>query len=97
MVGENRYSSYFKIIFFKLKRMDQHPIGMMEASATLSLTITEATLQCCSVRFSWDDCVTRLESTLDLLAPLMRILGNVEDVSYVLNEAVITPEYLIGE
>ncbi|KAL4174193.1 hypothetical protein KRP22_006139 [Phytophthora ramorum] len=54
----------------------------------------------CSVRFLWDDsagCVARLDCTMDLLSPLLRTLGNLEDVNYVLEEALITPSHLIGE
>ncbi|RLN26720.1 hypothetical protein BBJ28_00025169 [Nothophytophthora sp. Chile5] len=54
----------------------------------------------CSVRFLWDDeigRVTRLETNMDLLTPLLRVLGSLEDVAYVLTRALITPEYVIGE
>ncbi|KAG7392407.1 hypothetical protein PHYPSEUDO_000815 [Phytophthora pseudosyringae] len=135
------YSSCFGHLHLQLNRMEQHPLGAMVASATLSLTITEATLRyvfphllvqakagadndednggqavinsplcyqllgqrldCrCSVRFSWDEStgrVTSLACTMDLLTPLLRVLGNLEDVSYVLEHALMTPEYLIGE
>jgi len=52
----------------------------------------------CRVRFSWDDesgRVTRLDATMDLLSPLLRALGSVEDVSYALEQALLTPSYLI--
>ncbi|ETL48718.1 hypothetical protein L916_01705, partial [Phytophthora nicotianae] len=54
----------------------------------------------CTVRFCWDDSigrVTRLFATMDLLTPLLRVLGNIEEVSYVIDQALITPEYLIDE
>ncbi|KAJ8538960.1 hypothetical protein ON010_g12910 [Phytophthora cinnamomi] len=131
-----RYSSYFGSLHLQLKRMEEQPLGAMVATATLSLTITEATLRCvfphllatgvphaynegidrnsslyyrlltqrlecpCTVRFMWDDTtgrVTRLDSTMDLLSPLLRVLSSLEDVSYVLGEALITPSHLIGE
>lgn len=120
----------------KLKRLEQQPLGNVVATATLSLTITEATLryvfphllalegsqshsedlgrasplyarllrerlECpCTVRFMWDDStgrVTRLDTAIDFLSPLLRALGSLEDVSYVLGEARITPACLIGE
>ncbi|KAG3204760.1 hypothetical protein PC129_g22396 [Phytophthora cactorum] len=34
---------------------------------------------------------------MDFLTPLLRVLGNLEEVSFVLKQALITPEYLIGE
>ncbi|KAG4219772.1 hypothetical protein PC116_g31749 [Phytophthora cactorum] len=34
---------------------------------------------------------------MDFLTPLLRVLGNLEKVSFVLEQALITPEYLIGE
>ncbi|KAE9172977.1 hypothetical protein PF005_g26472 [Phytophthora fragariae] len=121
-----RYSSYFGSLHLQLNRMEQQPLGDMVAVATLSLTITEATLQyvfphllavphyssltprllnqrlecSCTVRFTWDDStgrVARLDSTIDLLSPLLRVLGSLEDVSHVVGEALITPAYLIGE
>ncbi|KAK1930300.1 bZIP transcription factor 1 [Phytophthora citrophthora] len=132
-----RYSSYFGKLYLHLNKMEQQPQGAMKADATLSFTITEATLRfvfphlldgetvhedeqdagsaayvppraplvgqrlhCpCSVRFSWDDAVgrvTQLEATVDLLSPLLRELGDLELVSFVLEKALITPEYLIG-
>lgn len=48
----------------------------------------------------WDDStgrVTRLDTAIDFLSPLLRALGSLEDVSYVLGEARITPACLIGE
>lgn len=139
-----RYSSCFGNLYFQLNRMEQQPLGAMKASATLSLTITEATLRnvfphllgqanreidhdndndsdnesdagysplcthllgrrldCrCSMRFLWDASAgrgTRLDFTMDLLTPILSILGKLEDASYVLEQALITPEYLIGE
>ncbi|KAG4038630.1 hypothetical protein PC123_g25806 [Phytophthora cactorum] len=133
-----RYSLAFGSLYFQLNQMEMQPFGAMEALATLSLTITEATLRYVfphllrqtsdnndeesasatitsplgtrllgqrldcrySVRFSWDDSsgrVTRLRGTMDFLTPLLRVLGNLEEVSFVLKQALITPEYLIGE
>ncbi|GMF65213.1 unnamed protein product [Phytophthora lilii] len=131
-----RYSSYFVSLHLRQKQMEQQPLGI-KASATLSLTITEATIRnvlphllprentqasenddevflsrlastllgqridCqCTVRFVWDDSarrVTRLDSSIDLLTPLLRVLGNLADVSYVLGKALLTPAFLIGE
>ncbi|KAL3657729.1 hypothetical protein V7S43_017302 [Phytophthora oleae] len=133
-----RYSSYFWKLYLHLNKMEQQPLGAMNADATLSFTITAATLRfvfphllddepshddeiddipatyaslrtrfiglrlhCqCSIRFSWDDAVgrvTQLEATVDLLSPLLHELGNLELVSCVLEKALITPEYLLGE
>ncbi|KAE8985870.1 hypothetical protein PR003_g23244 [Phytophthora rubi] len=66
-----------------------------------SVRLLNQRLECsCTVRFTWDDStgrVTRLDSTIDLLSPLLRVLGSLEDVSHVVGEALITPAYLIGE
>ncbi|OWZ23491.1 hypothetical protein PHMEG_0001621, partial [Phytophthora megakarya] len=123
-----RYSSYFGRLRFRLHRMELHPVGVIQTTATLSLTITEVMLRfvflhlldqtlvtmntqsticpCVtsflvnnSLRFAWNELggrVARFESTVDLLTTLLRILGNVEDVGCVFNEAVVTPEYLRG-
>ncbi|KAJ8531783.1 hypothetical protein ON010_g14180 [Phytophthora cinnamomi] len=57
-------------------------------------------LECrCSTRFLWDSTglVSRLDSAMDLVTPLLRVLGNLQDVSLVLDNALITPDYLIGD
>ncbi|EGZ18072.1 hypothetical protein PHYSODRAFT_261472 [Phytophthora sojae] len=48
-----------------------------------------------SSRFDWDEScgrVIRLESKLDLLSPLLQLLGNLEDVATVFENAQLTPE-----
>ncbi|KAG7398640.1 hypothetical protein PHYBOEH_010689 [Phytophthora boehmeriae] len=53
-----------------------------------------------SLRFQWDAAggrISRMEAKLDLVTPLLRVLGNLEDVNYVLEKAIITPECLLGE
>ncbi|ETP42852.1 hypothetical protein F442_10262 [Phytophthora nicotianae P10297] len=48
-----------------------------------------------SVRFTWDttnNCVTSLITKADMLSPLLRLLGNLEDVSLVFRHARINPE-----
>ncbi|KAG7386855.1 hypothetical protein PHYPSEUDO_015165 [Phytophthora pseudosyringae] len=130
-----RSSAYFGNVQFHLERMELQPSAAMLATASLGLTITEATLRCvfphlltspngedvgygtensflccrllgerlncrCSVRFLWDNsvgCVTRLDCTTDLVAPLLRVLGNLQDVNRVLDKALITPSTLLGE
>ncbi|GMF46492.1 unnamed protein product [Phytophthora fragariaefolia] len=131
-----RYSSYFGSLHLHLKRMEEQTLGGITATATLSLTITEASLrhvfphllesnveefeydnagrvyplhsrllgqrlECsCTMHFVWDDMtgrVTRIDFMMDLLSPLLRVLGNLEDVTYVLGKASLTPAYSIGE
>ncbi|KAF4319354.1 hypothetical protein BBO99_00006004 [Phytophthora kernoviae] len=48
-----------------------------------------------SVRFEWDANLGRVASVLckaDLLTPLLALLGNLEDVSRVFSNALVTPE-----
>ncbi|KAF4137214.1 hypothetical protein GN958_ATG13590 [Phytophthora infestans] len=48
-----------------------------------------------SARFDWDpsSCrVIRLESKLDLLSPVLELLGSLEDVARVFDAALVTPE-----
>ncbi|KAG2782336.1 hypothetical protein PC129_g4628 [Phytophthora cactorum] len=48
-----------------------------------------------SVSFDWDsktDRVTRVMTQLDMLTPMLRLLGSLEDVSRVFENALITPE-----
>ncbi|KAG6941650.1 hypothetical protein JG688_00018560 [Phytophthora aleatoria] len=54
----------------------------------------------CSVRFLWDDStgrVTQLNCTMDLLTPLLRVFGSLEDVSRVLEKALMTPSNFISD
>ncbi|ETO80956.1 hypothetical protein F442_04651 [Phytophthora nicotianae P10297] len=54
----------------------------------------------CSLRFQWDDSagrVTQLDWKMDLLTTLLRVLGNLEDVNYLLEKALITPTNLIKD
>uniref|UniRef100_H3GRH1 Uncharacterized protein n=1 Tax=Phytophthora ramorum TaxID=164328 RepID=H3GRH1_PHYRM len=47
-----------------------------------------------SVTFGWDDSsdkVVRLESRADVLSPMLKLLGSLEDVSSVFDNAMITP------
>ncbi|KAF4139153.1 hypothetical protein GN958_ATG11671 [Phytophthora infestans] len=48
-----------------------------------------------SVYFDWDstvDCVARIQSQSDMLTPLLRLLGTLEDVSLVFQSALVTPD-----
>ncbi|KAG7375198.1 hypothetical protein PHYPSEUDO_002633 [Phytophthora pseudosyringae] len=47
-----------------------------------------------SVRFHWDEgskCVIRLESQLDMLSPMLKLLSSLEAVAQVFDQAVVTP------
>ncbi|EGZ08632.1 hypothetical protein PHYSODRAFT_435313, partial [Phytophthora sojae] len=49
-----------------------------------------------SVRFEWDGFlgrVTMITTQSDLLTPILRLLGNLEDVSYVFEWALVSPEF----
>ncbi|KAL3665339.1 hypothetical protein V7S43_009379 [Phytophthora oleae] len=53
-----------------------------------------------SISFQWEDLtkrVTRLECKMDWITPLLRVLGNIQDVARCLENALITPFNLIGE
>ncbi|CAI5738871.1 unnamed protein product [Hyaloperonospora brassicae] len=54
-----------------------------------------------STRFKWDDALGRVASVMsqsDMLTPLLRILGSVNDVSRVFDKALITPDFqLVAE
>ncbi|OWY93162.1 hypothetical protein PHMEG_00037544 [Phytophthora megakarya] len=48
-----------------------------------------------TVHFEWDSDNSRVSSFVfkaDLVTPMLRLLGNLEDVSYVFNNARLTPE-----
>lgn len=48
-----------------------------------------------SVRFGWDDTCGRvhsLEHSADMLTPMLKLLGNLEDVAFVFSRARITPD-----
>ncbi|RLN91876.1 hypothetical protein BBJ28_00024734, partial [Nothophytophthora sp. Chile5] len=123
-----RYSAYYKDLHLELERLEKAPDGAIIASAELSVTVTDGTLQhvfphlldpargdclllgarllgqrlrCrCSMRFEWDNVsmrVAQLEVMMDLVTPLLRILGTLENVANVLGHARITPENAIGE
>ncbi|KAG2854938.1 hypothetical protein PC116_g11234 [Phytophthora cactorum] len=50
-----------------------------------------------STYFEWDDStcrVTRVISTSDMLTPMLQLLDNLEDVSRVFEQALISPEFL---
>ncbi|KAG7376011.1 hypothetical protein PHYBOEH_001868 [Phytophthora boehmeriae] len=48
-----------------------------------------------SVRFDWDGTMERVVdmfSQLDMLSPMLRVLGSLEDVSFVFEKALISPD-----
>ncbi|OWY95847.1 hypothetical protein PHMEG_00034044, partial [Phytophthora megakarya] len=48
-----------------------------------------------SVRFDWDSVnerVVRLESKFDILSPILKLVGSLENVVRVFEEALVTPE-----
>ncbi|KAL4158580.1 hypothetical protein PRNP1_004356 [Phytophthora ramorum] len=54
----------------------------------------------CSVLFVWDEVtslVVRLETDIDMVTPLQRLLGNLKDASRVLDGAVMTPQSYVDE
>ncbi|KAJ8576136.1 hypothetical protein ON010_g3074 [Phytophthora cinnamomi] len=54
----------------------------------------------CSMRFLFDEAsgrVVRLEPKIDLVTPLLRILGNIKDVSAVCKYALLTSECAVGD
>ncbi|KAG1705885.1 hypothetical protein DVH05_002449 [Phytophthora capsici] len=49
-----------------------------------------------SVRFDWNHSshrVERIDSEFDMMTPLLQLVGNVEDVSFVFNGGLITPSF----
>ncbi|POM73616.1 Bzip transcription factor [Phytophthora palmivora] len=54
----------------------------------------------CSVLFVWDEetsLVVRVETDIDMATPLLNLLGNLKDVSRVLQGAVMVPNNYIDE
>ncbi|KAG2912587.1 hypothetical protein PC117_g18844 [Phytophthora cactorum] len=48
-----------------------------------------------SVRFDWDaSCgrMVRVESQIDMLTPMLKLLGSLDDVAYVFDKALLTPD-----
>lgn len=90
-----------------LRRVFPHLLGSTRTngadpgSGNLSLCtrLLGQRLECrCSLRFLWDEStaqVTRLDSTMDLVTPLLWVLGNLQDVSVVLDKALISSENAI--
>ncbi|EGZ29333.1 hypothetical protein PHYSODRAFT_294537 [Phytophthora sojae] len=97
----------------QLKRVESITLGVMTATAELSLTVTEGTLDSffpklqrknpnmskrllgqrlqltCSITFLLDEetgRVAQLEHDVDFVAPLLHVLGSLEDVSSALND-----------
>ncbi|GMF13397.1 unnamed protein product [Phytophthora lilii] len=95
----------FTITLATLKCVFPHLLSTTDdssaANASICSRLLGQRLHCrFSVRFLWDDStgrVTQLESTLDLLTPLLQKLGKLQHVSYVLEKALISPSYLVGE
>ncbi|EGZ06345.1 hypothetical protein PHYSODRAFT_531555 [Phytophthora sojae] len=123
-----RYSLYFEEPHLELNRVEVLVKGVVSATATLSVTITDFTLRCvlpelatckgrkalqlnrtllgkrlscdCSMRFLFDEAscrVVRIEPKIDLVTPLLRILGNIKDVSAVCKYALLTSECVVGD
>ncbi|KAL4093046.1 hypothetical protein PRIC1_012035 [Phytophthora ramorum] len=74
--------------------------GKSKASS-LTRQLLGQRLDCnCSLRFLFDEAsgrVVRLEPKIDLVSPLLRLLGSIKDVALVLQHAHITPEYVVGD
>jgi hypothetical protein len=112
-------SLYHNDVQLQLKRLEAVTPDSLVATATLSFTITDDTLQHVyphlidghdllplaarlldqrvalsgSVRFDWDKAtgrVMRLESSFDLLTPMLKLLASLEDVMLVFDQACIT-------
>ncbi|EGZ18073.1 hypothetical protein PHYSODRAFT_504287 [Phytophthora sojae] len=57
--------------------------------------LNERLVMCGSVRFDWDDRsgrVVRLETKIDMMSAMLKLLGNLEDMARVFEKAAITPE-----
>ncbi|KAK1934136.1 bZIP transcription factor 1 [Phytophthora citrophthora] len=118
------YSQSFGDTRLNLHRIESVAPGVMTARATLSVTVTEATLKQIfphldgakatkplrqkllgqrlvlkgSMTFLFDEDserVVRLDTKIDLVTPLLEILGNLRDVEVVLHRARISPECCI--
>ncbi|ETI52249.1 hypothetical protein L915_04471 [Phytophthora nicotianae] len=106
-----RYLSYLGSPIMLLQGIEEQPLGALVATASLSFTITEnsgavdtpsrsTTSLSDYTSFVWDDstgCVTQLDGKVDVLKPLLRLLGNLEDVNRVLEKSLITSAYLIDD
>ncbi|EGZ04814.1 hypothetical protein PHYSODRAFT_342999 [Phytophthora sojae] len=115
------YSTYFDNLYFQLERIKRVSDKFVRVSATLSVTVSEATLEGifpyltseplkskllrqtlrlpCVVCFEWDavnNCVARLETTVDFINPLTKLLGNLTDVAAVLELAHISRDGVVG-
>ncbi|OWZ05958.1 BZIP transcription factor [Phytophthora megakarya] len=95
-------SQYGGDVNFQLKRLEQVATDSLLATTRTSVTVTANTkllnkrlVLRGSVRFDWDQSmgrVTRHESTVDLLTPLLELLGNLKDVAVVFDKALMTLE-----
>ncbi|KAL3657731.1 hypothetical protein V7S43_017304 [Phytophthora oleae] len=108
------YSSTFQSLYFQLEKIERTSDRFVSVSATLSMTVSETTLEkvfplledrslCsrllgwrlqfpCSLSFEWDVTVcrvSRLEATMNFMTPLMRAVGNLNDIATVLENALI--------
>ncbi|KAG7398645.1 hypothetical protein PHYBOEH_010694 [Phytophthora boehmeriae] len=79
---------------------DKDVKAMATATSIGTKLLGQRLLLPCSICFEWDaaSCrVVRLETTLNLVAPLIRVLGNVVDAAAALEHALIRPDGGIGQ
>ncbi|ETP22067.1 hypothetical protein F441_04573 [Phytophthora nicotianae CJ01A1] len=104
-----RYLSYLGSPIMLLQGIEEQPLGALRLLVLKMLNLT-LSKWCCRHAFSvndftitsfvWDDstgCVTQLDGKVDVLKPLLRLLGNLEDVNRVLEKSLITSAYLIDD
>ncbi|KAK1948423.1 hypothetical protein P3T76_000712 [Phytophthora citrophthora] len=78
-----------------LRRVFPHLLGHDDISLATKLQDQRIVMRS-SVRFDWDSStrrIVRMLSQADMLTPILHLLGNVQDVSRVFDEALVTPEF----
>ncbi|ETL48658.1 hypothetical protein L916_01749 [Phytophthora nicotianae] len=74
-----------------LRHVYPHLVG--ERSPLATKLLNQRLIMCGSVRFDWDaSCgrMMRVESKVDMLTPMLKLLGSLDDVAYVFNNALLT-------
>ncbi|KAG6955793.1 hypothetical protein JG688_00011738 [Phytophthora aleatoria] len=78
-----------------LHQLYPHLVSDDQVSPLAASLLNQRIVVCGAVRFDWDEAsgrVARLDSKLDMLTPILKIVGSLENVATVFGQALITPE-----
>ncbi|KAF1791175.1 hypothetical protein GQ600_10818 [Phytophthora cactorum] len=78
-----------------LHQLYPHLVSDDQVSPLAVRLLNQRIVVCGSMRFVWDEAsgrVARLDSKLDMMTPILKIVGSLENVATVFGQALITPE-----